>query len=409
MATDSDVARTFESVDWTSYDATGRVITRKTVALVLTVVVSIGVFAYDYFFVPNAHSLVLSVRPEPIDWLALLATIVIVFFGVVPLAANPRLTAHYWRRFRRNRLAVLSLLYLFVFSILALVGPTWWGGPLNAPRMMELDARGGTPLGYPPFWMEIAESNVVYCATEVVAGMCQGTIVHPLGTTPDGRDVLAFVLAGMEVAFKIAVITAAIIIPIATTVGTVAAYYGGRVGGVLMRYVDLQQAIPAFIVYLLVEYLYGPSLLAVIVLFGLFDWGRIARRVRGDAVRHREAGFVVAAKDAGATGLDTIRRHLVPNVANSVLAGLAIQVPFIIIMEATLSFIGVVNSETPSWGFAISVGLESKPPTPSLQAGWAWWSYVFPLLALLLTVVSMSIVGDAVHDAIETRDMGDGR
>lgn len=398
---------TFETLDWSEYDASGHVVTRKTVAFALSLAGLVGLFAYDYYVLPQAYALVGSYSPGRLDWLALFAALVVAFFGVVPLASNRRLARHYWRRFRRDRVAVAAAAYLLVFVFLGMLGPQLWGAPSIAPKGHSVAGRGPPP-GLPPFWMGVEESKLFYCATDVVDGKCQGALLHPLGTTPDGKDVLAFVLAGMQVALQVAVITAAIIVPIATAVGTVAAYYGGRVGGVLMRYVDLQQAIPAFIVYLLVQYLYGPSLVAIVLLFGLLDWGRIARRVRGDALRHRDAGFVSAARDAGATPLDAVRRHMVPNVANTVAAGLAVQIPFIVIMEATFAYLGYVNSEVPSWGYAIKVGLAANTAIPDAGAvGWAWWGYVFPIVALLVTIVAMSAVGDALHDAIEPRERGE--
>jgi peptide/nickel transport system permease protein len=399
---------TFESLDWEEYETSGWVVTRRTVASVASLVLLAAAYGYDYLFVPNAHTLVFGFRPHPLDWLSLLSVLVVIFWAVVPLALNPRLAAHYWRRFRRNRLAVAGLAYLVVFVGIATLGPELWGDPIRAPDGIEIATRGGTPPGLPPFWGEVAETRPLYCGTEVVDGMCQGTIVHPLGTTPDGQDVLAFVFEGMAIALKVALITSAIIVPLATVVGTVAAYYGGRVEGVLMRYVDLQQAIPGFIVYLLVQYIYGPSLLAIVVLFGLFDWGRIARRVHSDAIRHRDAGFVVAALDAGAPPSEVVRRHVVPNVANTVIAGLAVQVPFIVVVEVALEYIGVSTGE--GWGWAIKLGLNSTTAVPTAgEAGWAWWSYAFPLLALLVTVVSMAVVGDAVHDAVEPRERGPDR
>jgi peptide/nickel transport system permease protein len=403
----SDDRPTFETVDWDAYDDARPSVAPTTAAFVASLLALAGLFAYDYLFVPSAHTLVAGFSPAPLDWLSLFSVVLLLFYVVVPLARDRELTVRYWRRFRRDPVAVAGLAYLGLFVLGALLGPELWGDPVRAPKGTEVATRGGTPVGLPPFWGEIDADVPLYCGTEVVDGMCQGTTVHPLGTTPEGKDVLALVFEGMNKALKIGVITAAIIVPIATAVGTAAAAYGGRVEGTLMRYVDLQQAIPGFIAYLLVEYLYGPSLLAVVLLFGLLDWGRIARRVRGDAIRFRDAGFVRAARDAGAGRLHVVRRHMVPNVANTVVAGLAVQLPFIIVMEATLAYIGVSTPE--GWGWSIKIGLEAGSKFTDVGAGWAWWAYAFPILALLLTVVATSVVGDAVHDAIEPREGGGSR
>lgn len=407
MATEGDDL-TFEQLDWSAYDPAGRIVSKRTVAFLAVLGAIVGLYTYDYLFVPNGHNLLLGFRPGPLDWLSAFSLLLLVMYGLIPLALNRRLAAHYWRRFSRNRIAVVALAYLLVFVVLAVLGPQLWGSPMSAPNGIQIAERGGTPPGHPPFWGEISADIPLYCATEIVDGKCQGSIYHPLGTSPEGMDVLALIFDGMNVALKIALITAAIIVPIATAFGTVSAYYGGRVATALMGYVDLQSVVPAFIVYLLVQYLYGPSLFAIVILFGLLDWGRIARRVRGDALRYRDAGFVVAARDAGAAPGDVIRRHIVPNVANTVVAGLALLIPFIIIAEATLSYIEVGSGT--GWGWAIKMGLSVSSAIPgAAERGWAWWSYTFPLATLVVTVAAMSLVGDALHDAIEPRDRGENR
>ncbi|QLG64264.1 ABC transporter permease [Halorarum salinum] len=386
---------TFTDLDWDEHAGAGIVVTRTALAFVGSLLALSAVFLYDYLFVAPGLVLVGSWNPTIIDWLSLLSIVVLFFYVALPLARRPRLTKQYWADLRERRGATLSLAYLAVFTVAGLLGPRLWGHPRVAPRGFEVATRG-EPSSLPPFWAAGSMDVRRYCPTGAVDGLCHGTLIHPLGTTPIGQDVLAYVFAGARLALEVTVITAVILVPIATVVGTVAAYYGGRVDVVLMRYVDLQQAVPAFVVYLMVMFLYGPSVVALILLFGLFDWDRIARRVRNDAARRRDAGYVLAAESAGARRVDVIRRHLVPNVSGTVIAGLTTQVPFVLIMEATFSYLGVVDDDVGSWGYAVAVGLESSN-------AFTWWAYVFPALALFLTALAINQLGTALYEVLQPR------
>jgi peptide/nickel transport system permease protein len=186
-------------------------------------------------------------------------------------------------------------------------------------------------------------------------------------------------------------------VPIATVVGTTAAYFGGRVDSLLMRYVDLQQVIPAFFVYLVVQFLYGGSVFLLVLVFGLLNWGGVARLVRSDALEEVESGYVKAAESAGHGRLRIVRRHLLPNVSSTVLTAVTLQIPTLLIIEATVSYLDLGARTQLTWGLLIAGGF-TENTFPS-----QWWIAASPVLALILTTVSFSVLGDALRDALDLR------
>lgn len=390
MSTDS-ARLTFERVDWDEYDANNHVVERRTLGFLVAVGGLVAAFVYDYLFVTATHTLVGGFRPSQLDWLSLVAAVVVAFYVVWPLAANPKLTRQYWRSLRTRPLALASAGYLALFTVVALVGPMVVRNP---DMMVWAGEQGGyMPLGQPPVFTSVPEGGPTAICQAVRDGRCHGTFGHPLGTSPNGKDVLALLVYGSRTVFEIALITAVLLVPLGTAVGTAAAYAGGRVDSVLMRYVDLQQVIPAFLVYLLYNYLYGPSLFAVIVLFGLLDWHAIARQVRGDALRKREKGYILAARSAGSTHFDAVRRHLVPNVANTVVSAVTRQIPFVLIAVVTLTFFGAFDFQTPAWAPTIVYGFRTG----------TWWMIYPQVSVLVITLASFAAVGDALGEILDPR------
>lgn len=357
----------------------------RTLAFLASVAAVAAAFVYDHEVVPAGEPLVAEWDVTAMDWLTVLSLLVLGFYLVVPLARNRRLTTHYWRQLRRNRLAVASLAYLLGFLGLGLVGPVLVGQP-------EILMSAGRQ---PPLGASVAEEQVFQCVGPVVDGMCHGSLAHPFGTTGNSRDVFVYVVNGMRVALQVSLVTATILVPIATAVGTAAAHFGGWVDEGLMRYVDIQQAIPPFFVYIIAQFVLEPSLLLIVVVFGLLNWGGTARLVRSEALSKREAEYVLAAKSAGSSSLRTIRKHLVPNVSNTVLTAVTLQMPALIVIEATLSFLGIGAAGAWSWGNIIAVGMESFSS--------AWWVATFPVLAILVTVVAFYVLGDALRDVLDPR------
>jgi peptide/nickel transport system permease protein len=377
-------AKPFEEIDW---DATGSgpsVGTRTRVFLAGLVAIGLA-FLYDYRAVAPDEPLVGDWVVTQMDWLLVVSLLVLACYLAWPLAANPRLTRHYWRRLRPNRLAVASLAYLTVFFVLGLLGPALLGRP-----GIELVASH-----QPPFGTSVPTGYVAECIGPVSDGSCYGTLERPFGTDGNSRDVLVYTVNGMQTALQVSLLTAMVIAPLAIAVGTVAAYFGGWVDEILMRYVDIQETIPPFFVYLVAQYVLGPSVLLIVAVFGLLDWGSVARLVRSEALKKREAAYVMAARSSGASRLQVLRRHLVPNVSHTVVTAVTLQMPTLILIEATLAFLGFGVPGTWSWGTIIAAGMRQFPTY--------WWVPIFPVAAMAATAVSFNLLGDALRDVLDPR------
>lgn len=382
---------TFEDVDWDEIDANGRAVSRSTLLIASAYALVVASIGYDFLLASKTDVLPSLGAVGPLEWLYVLTLLTIAVFALLALSEHRRMTAYYWAQFRKNTAAVVSLGYLLVTFVIGSIGPRL----LEKPRV---DARNAYQ---PPVFTSVESWLPVDCIGPVVNDRCHGTWQHPLGTTHEGKDVLVSVIYGMEVSMQVGLIAAFITVTIATVVGISAAYFGGWVDTVLMRYVDLQITFPTFFLYLVVVYLYGGSLFSMIVIFGLLGWGNIARIVRSEALQRRDEPYVLAAKNAGASSAWTMRRHLLPNVSNSVITATTLLIPSLILFEASLSFLGLGDPTTPSWGALIAAGRDD------LQ--YAWWISTIPGVFLFGTVLAFNFIGDALRDALDPRSMGGAR
>jgi peptide/nickel transport system permease protein len=379
---------TFESVDWSETGGRLATLSRRDGGVVVAALAVVAAFVYDYAVVPAGRpTLAVPLRWDvtQLDWLFVTTLLALGFYVVVPLYANRRLTAYYWREFRRNRMAVLGLGYLVTVFLIGTVGPLVLDKPVLAVEQAY----------QPPVFTSVDASVPVDCVGAVTDGRCRGTMAHPLGTTGDGKDVLVLVVYGMQVSMKVGLISTLLVVTIGTAVGTVAAYGGGLVDELLMRYVDVQLVFPAFFLYLLLTYLFGGSLFMFILIFGLTGWGSIARLVRSEALQRAEEAYVTAARGAGAGTLYIIRRHLVPNVSNSVITAATLLIPGFILFEASLSFLSLGDPTVPSWGQVIATGRSDLST--------AWWISTIPGVFLFTTILAFNFMGDALRDALDPR------
>ncbi len=327
------------------------------------------------------------------DWLFVLTVAVGAFYGAWPMYRNPRLAAYYWRRFRRNRAAVLSGVYLLVIFTVGIVGPVFIEPPTVEPLQ-----------GYqPPVFLTVDATTPIQCIGETTAApgggsVCHGTLAHPLGTTAEGKDVLKLVVLGMRVSMQVGLVTMLLIVTMGSLVGTTAAYFGGYVDELLMRYVDLQATFPSFFLFLILSYLFTPSLFLLIVLFGLLGWEGTARLVRSEALQRTEEEYVRAAENAGASDGWIIRRHILPNVSNTVITNATLLIPGLILLEAALAFLGLTDPSVSSWGKTISAGRGDLSS--------AWWIATVPGVFLFFTILAFNFLGDALRDALDPRSEG---
>jgi peptide/nickel transport system permease protein len=232
---------------------------------------------------------------------------------------------------------------------------------------------------------------------DILAGSVPPGLAHPFGTDQLNREILARVVAGARISLSVAVLAVAMSISLGATVGLVAGYLGGSIDSVLMRVVDGALAIPRLFMLLLVLAVWERvPVLALILLIGVTGWFSTSRVVRAEVLRLREETYVRAAEALGAPRRRIIFRHLLPNALGPLLVSATLAVGDVILLEAGLSFLGLgIQPPTPSWGGMI---LDSKEVLVS-----APWAGIFPGLAILLTVLSANLLGDALRDAVDPR------
>ena len=219
------------------------------------------------------------------------------------------------------------------------------------------------------------------------------TSAHPFGTDQLGRDILSRVIHGTQVSLFVAFWAVLLAGVGGGLLGVAAGYLGGVVDSVVMRLADIQLALPAVILAMVLVGAIGFSIFNLIVVLSLANWARFARVTRSEALSLRQRDFVLLAKLAGASRLRIMLRHIVPNVINTFIVLATLDVGIIIILEATLSFLGLgVQPPTPSWGALIADGrgyLET-----------AWWICAFPGFVLMIAVLSANLLGDALRDRL---------
>lgn len=296
-----------------------------------------------------------------------------------------------WRRFRRNRPAVVGTVALVALLALVLVWPFLTGSP-DAPAAGVLhhpDAHSETPFAAPDG-------------------------AHLLGTDIHGRDLLSRTIAGTRVSLLVGAVGALVSLVIGVLWGAVAGYVGGRTDSVMMRTVDVLYSLPSIIfVIVLITTLHGflerwniraewaPHLkfIALFAGLGAVSWLTMARIVRGQVLSLRTRAFVEASRAMGAGGAHILFRHILPNTAGVIIVYLTLTVPAIILYESFLSYLGLgIQPPRASLGSLIADGALQINPIRIY-----WWLLVFPATALVGTLLALNFAGDGLRDAFDPK------
>jgi peptide/nickel transport system permease protein len=265
---------------------------------------------------------------------------------------------------------VVHFVIIAAIVVMAVVGPWVAPHPANPGELAYALL--------PPAWSEDGDSQFL------------------LGTDQFGRDILSRIIYGARISVTLSLICIVFGGTVGTVLGLISGYFGGVVDTVIMRLTDIALSLPVVLIAVLLAAVRGPSYENVIIVVGLFLWPRYCRQIRGEALAAREQDFVAAARVAGASPTRIICRHLFPSVIPTLLVLMSLQVGYVIIVAASLSFLGAgIPPPTPDWGVMVADG------RAHLQT--AWWISMFPGVLILLTVLSMNTIGDWFRDRLDPK------
>jgi peptide/nickel transport system permease protein len=223
-----------------------------------------------------------------------------------------------------------------------------------------------------------------------------GNWEHPLGTDHLGRDVCTRVIYGARISLSVGVLTVLLAGAIGAAIGLLSGFYGGRMDALLMRTADATLAFPIILFALILAVTIGPSLPNVVLAVAIVLWARYARVIRGEVLSLKERDFIAQAQLTGCSTWRILLWHLFPNTLNTLIVLLTLQIGYVILVEASLSFLGAgIPPPIPAWGSMVAEGRDYMTR--------AWWVSVFPGMAILLVVLSLNLLGDWVRDTLDPR------
>jgi len=220
----------------------------------------------------------------------------------------------------------------------------------------------------------------------------------PLGTDSLGRDVMTQFIWGARTSLLVGLAATILAILIGSIVGITAGFYGGKIGGVLMRVTEWFLVIPFLPLAIVLAAILGPSVKNIILVIGITSWPSTARLISAQVLSLRERDYVDRSRALGASNWHLMTRHIVPNVSPLILANTTLTVPIVILSEATLSFLGLGDPSNPSWGKMLDDAFETGAVTAE-----AWWVFIPPGLGILLVALAFTLCGTALEEILDPR------
>lgn len=270
----------------------------------------------------------------------------------------------FWKRFKRNRGAVIGLVILVLVILIAVLAPVLF--PQSPWKMVQ------RPF-LPPLTMESL----------------------PLGTDTLGRNVLSGLAYGAQVSLLIGLVSTVVSLLIGIPIGALAGYFGGFVDDALMRFTEFFQTVPNFALAIVIVAIFEPSVQSIIGAIAIVSWPPVARLVRGEVLSLRSREYVEAAILSGQKNSTIIWRQILPNTLSPIIVLASLMVATAILLESSLSFLGLGDPNLMSWGYMIGAAR-----TVIRQA---WWLSFFPGFAILMTVLALNLIGEGLNDALNPR------
>jgi peptide/nickel transport system permease protein len=283
-------------------------------------------------------------------------------------ARRRRAMARFWRQYRRNKMGIAGIAILVFFAGVALFAVL-----IQDPNSVNPSYVSG-PVRHPP------------------------SLKYPLGTDNFGVSVLSLVIAGSKISLLVGLTASVITMMIGAVVGVVAGYRGGAVDTVLMRITDFGLVLPWLALAIVLASIMGPSLTTIILVIGLTSWPGTARLVRSQVLSVRERPFVERSRALGASDRHLIAYHVLPNVMPVILANAVLTVAIAILSETSLSFLGLGDPLTTSWGSLLENAFRGGATTLG-----AWWWIMSPGVCIVLVVLAFTFIGFALDEIINPR------
>jgi peptide/nickel transport system permease protein len=282
-----------------------------------------------------------------------------------------------WRRLRRDRTAMVGATMVVILILAALLAPI-----LSPHDPAEQFREGLTPDGQP-----------------IPSTLLHGSWQFPLGTDSNGRDLLSRILFGARVSLIVGVLANTLAVALGTLIGSVAAFFGGFLEIVLMRFTDIMMAFPTLLLAMTLVAILKPSMWIIIVVIGAVYWTWIARVVYGQVRALRERDYITASRALGANSTYSLIKHVLPQLVPTIIVWGTLGIATNVMLEASLSFLGIgVQPPTPSWGGMIQQAQSYYRSAP--------WLVIFPGLAIMITVFAFNLLGDGLRDALDPMQVG---
>lgn len=270
----------------------------------------------------------------------------------------------FWKRYSRNRGAIIGLLILMLVILVAILAPVLF--PQSPWKMVQR-----------PFLPPFTQPGFL------------------LGTDALGRDVMAGLAHGAYVSLLVGLVSTVVALAIGVPIGACAGYFAGRIDDALMRFTEFFQTIPSFALAIVLLAIFQPSLVFVIIAIAIVSWPPVARLVRGEVLSLRTREFVEAATLSGLGNSQIIARHVLPNALPPIIVLASLMVAQAILLESALSFLGLGDPNVMSWGYMIGAARTVIREQ--------WWLSFLPGMAIVLTVLSLNLIGEGLNDALNPR------